>query len=382
VTVQPVSGSFAGGDDLRRFRTDLLRWCQEHEAGFVRRTPGASLEEEVARTRANQRFLWESGWLRYGWPESVGGYGGDPILRTIVAEEAAARELFIDVVYAVVEVLVPTVIQMAPSLSALAQQVISGQLGWCQGFSEPDAGSDLASLRCRAVDEGDHWVVSGQKIWTSYAQFAEKIVLLARTGTIESRHRGITAMLVDMDWPGVSVRPLHSINDAEEFSETFFDDVRVPKDRVIGQIDGGWKVAMNMLSFERGGIFWMLSRWMLNQVTEVAHLASDDDRALGHALASAIGARARSWTTQHRIAAGTIETPETSIDKILMGAAEQEVFDLALASAQGAIEFGDAPHQRDLRAAYMYSRAASIYGGTAEIQRNIVADQLLELRGL
>ncbi len=192
----------------------------------TRRLPGASLADEVARTRANQQGLWDAGWLRYGWPTSVGGLGGSPLLRAAAAEECARRGLFYDTVFAVGEVLAPPVIAAAPELAVEhITPFLRGAEGWCQGFSEPDAGSDLASLRCRAVDDGDHWVVTGQKIWTSYAQFASKIVLLARTGTPESRHRGITAMLVDMESPGVSVRPLHAINDIAEFSETFFDDV-------------------------------------------------------------------------------------------------------------------------------------------------------------
>jgi alkylation response protein AidB-like acyl-CoA dehydrogenase len=262
--------------------------------------------------------------------------------------------------------------------------LLDGTEFWCQGFSEPDAGSDLAALECRAVDEGDYWVVTGQKLWTSLAQFASRIVLLTRTGSLESRHRGITAMLVDMDWPGVTVKPLHGMNDADEFSETFFDGVRVPKDRLIGELNGGWNVAMSMLRSERGAIFWMLSAWLVSRLdllASVAALGPTQDEALGHAFTTIAALRARSWTTQHRLMAGTVETPETSIDKILMATAEQELFDLVRSTLDGELEFGDSDAARVWRSEYMYSRAASIYGGTAEIQRNIVADQLLGFRG-
>jgi alkylation response protein AidB-like acyl-CoA dehydrogenase len=375
---------FQGRAGLSRFRLELSAWLDEHEGALIPRSKGASLADEVARTRANQHLLWEAGWLRYGWPEIVGGLGGSQLLRAACAEEAERREFFYDTAFAVTEVLGPTFVAVAPGLAArYITPFLSGTEGWCQGFSEPEAGSDLAALRCRAADEGDHWVVTGQKVWTSYAHFASKMVLLARTGSAESRHRGITAMLVDMDSPGVMVRPLAAINGVAEFCETFFDSVRVPKDRVIGEANGGWRVAMDMLRNERGGIFWMMSVWLLGELHHLAGKAEPGaagDQALGHAFASVAALRARTWTTQHRVAAGRMTTPETSIDKILMSTSEQELFDLARALSSGELEFADSAEADRLRAEYMYSRAASVYGGTAEIQRNIVADQVLGLR--
>ncbi len=373
-------------DGLRIFREDLNGWLDANRGELLVRGERSSLADEVVRSRRNQRLLWDAGWLRCGWPQSVGGFGGPAILRAAVSEEGSVRRLVYGTIFAVAEVLIPTVITVAPRLAeSYAPDFLNGSVGWCQGFSEPDAGSDLASLRCRAVDKGDHWVVTGQKIWTSYAQFASKILLLARTGTPESRHRGITAMLVDMDSEGVTVRPLDAITGEEEFSETFFDDVRVPKDRLIGELNGGWSVAMSILRSERGAIFWMLSASLLGEfqrLLDSASLSGDDDEILGHAFASIAGLRTRSWTTQHRAALDIVQIPETSIDKILMASCEQELFDVALSLLDGRMEFGDDDDANVQRSQYMYSRAASIYGGTAEIQRNIVADQLLGLRSL
>ncbi|MER7687229.1 acyl-CoA dehydrogenase family protein [Streptomyces sp. NPDC097610] len=378
------TGPYCGPGGLGRFHTELTAWLDEHDALFPRRAAGMSLADEVTRSRANQHRLWQAGWLRHGWPESVGGLGGSRLFRAVVAEEGARRGLYYDTLAAVGEVLGPTVIEAAPGLAKrYITPFLDGTEGWCQGFSEPEAGSDLASLRCRAVDAGDHWVVNGQKLWTSYAQFASRMVLLVRTGSTEDRHRGITALLVDMDSPGMTVRPLHAINDMAEFSETFFDSVRVPKDRVIGEVDGGWSIAMRMLRSERGGIFWMLSAWLLEELERLAGtvgFGAVDDEAVGRLFASVAALRARSWTTQHRLATDGIETPETSIDKILMATAEQELFDLVRDLLDGMLEFGDSDAAAWLRSSYMYSRAASVYGGTAEIQRNIVADQLLGLR--
>jgi alkylation response protein AidB-like acyl-CoA dehydrogenase len=379
-----MAAVYEGSEGLRRFRDELLVWLDAHAPEFTKRSPGASLADDVARTRANQQRLWDAGWLRHGWPAAVGGLGGSHLLWTAVAEAAAGRGLFLDTLFAMTEVLGPAIVDAAPELAAeFATPFLRGAEGWCQGFSEPDAGSDLASLRCRAVDDGDHWVVTGQKVWTSYAQFASKMVLLARTDTPESRHRGITAMLVDMDWPGVTVRPLHAMNGVDEFSQTFFNEVRVPKHRLIGELNGGWSVAMRILRSERGSIFWMLSAWLLDSLgclVDEAELGPADDESLGRAFTSIAGLRARSWTTQHRTAAGTIDIPETSIDKILMASAEQELFDLVRTALGGVLEFAADDAASVWRAAYLYSRAASIYGGTSEIQRNIVADQLLGLR--
>jgi alkylation response protein AidB-like acyl-CoA dehydrogenase len=375
---------YESSDGMRRFRTDLTRWLDENGDTLHPQREGADLAEEVARTRTNQRVLWDAGWLKYGWPGSVGGLGGQPILRAFVAEEMSRRELCLPTVFAIGEVLAPTVIDASPQLaSEFVPDFINGTEGWGQGFSEPDAGSDLASLRCRATDEGDHWIVNGEKIWTSYAQFASKILLLARTGPLASRHRGITAMLVDMDSPGVTVQPLHGINGQQEFSATSFDGVHVPKSRLIGQVDGGWAIAMSILHSERGGIFWMLSaslsRSFQSLLSEADTTVADED-ALGHAFVSLAGLRARSWTSQHRMTTQSITTPETSVDKILMATAEQELFDTVRGVLNGQLEFSDNASAAAWRQEFMYSRAASIYGGTAEIQRNIVADQVLGLR--
>lgn len=380
------AGAYSGPDGLRKFHHELSEWFEGHGPAFAPKKMGDTLAGEAARTTRNQALLWQAGWLRYGWPVSVGGFGGSPLLRAAVAEQAAVRELFYDTLFAVVEVLLPSTAAAAPELAATyGPAFLQGSQRWCQGFSEPDAGSDLASLRCRAVDKGDYWLVTGQKIWTSYAQFATRMFLLARTGSTESRHRGITAMLIDMDWPGVTVRPLRGINGEEEFSETFLDEVRVPKDRLIGSIDGGWSLAMDILRSERGAIFWTLSARVLEELRHLiddAQLSPAQDQRLGHLFATIGGLRCRSWTTQHRMERGAIATPETSVDKILMATAEQELFDFALNALDGIIELGDTETAQQWRSAYMYSRAASIYGGTAEIQRNILSEQVLGLRGL
>src|SRR5437870_2260481 len=195
------------------------------------------MDDQFELVRQYQRLLYDEGWVRYGWPEEFGGLGGSSLLRGLVSEELAVAGYAPSISFGMMEVLAPAVAHFAPHIAAWAlPALLSGEEIWCQGFSEPDAGSDLGSLRLSAVDEGDRWRVNGQKIWTSYAQYASRCVLLARTGTREERHRGITALFVDMDSPGITVRPLRAMTGNAEFAETFFDDVTVSKERVIGTV--------------------------------------------------------------------------------------------------------------------------------------------------
>jgi alkylation response protein AidB-like acyl-CoA dehydrogenase len=220
------------------------------------------------------------------------------------------------------------------------------------------------------------WLISGQKVWTSLAQYSDRCVLLTRTGSLDSRHRGVTAFFVDMDTPGITVRPLEMINGDCEFAEVFFDEVSVPADRMLGELDGGWSVAMSILPYERSSCFWQRIAYLYQRLQRLVDLAPTDDRAaevVGEAYLQLHALRARSRATQHRLAAtGTIGA-ETSIDKLLVATAEQTTYDAVRRLLAGMVELDDSA------AEYLYSRAATIYGGTAEVQRNIVARRLLEL---
>ena len=292
--------------------------------------------------------------------------------------------------FSLIEVLAPTLIDFAPpELAAeVVPRLLSGAELWCQGFSEPDSGSDLASLRCRAVPEGgdastaSRWVINGQKVWTSLAQFSDRCVLLTRTGPADSRHRGITAFFVDMDTPGITVAPLEMLNGELEFAEVFFDDVVVPADRMLGELNGGWAVAMSILPYERSSCFWQRIAYLYRRLQRLVEVAPDDDRAaeiVGDAYVQLHALRARSRATQHRLAeTGTIGA-ETSIDKVLVATAEQTIYDAVRRLLPGMIEMDDGVAGEAWRSEYLFSRAATIYGGTAEVQRNIIARRLLQL---
>lgn len=376
--------------DIAVFRSELRAWLDAHHEELAPQfAPPGTLDEHIAQMQRVKAVLFDAGWMRYGWPERVGGLGGSPMLRTELGATLAARDLTDPGLFSLIEVLVPTLIDFAPpGLAAeVVPRLLSGVELWCQGFSEPGTGSDLSALGCRAVPDGDaatapSWIVNGQKVWTSLAQYSDRCVLLTRTGPPDSRHRGITAFLVDMDTPGITVAPLEMINGEREFAEVFFDDVAVPADRMLGELNGGWSVAMSILPYERSSCFWQRIAYLYRRLERLVEVAPADDRAaevVGNAYLQLHALRARSRATQHRLAAGETLGAETSIDKVLVATAEQATYDTVRRLLPGVVEMDDDANAEAWRIEYLYSRAATIYGGTAEVQRNIIARRLLDL---
>lgn len=324
------------------------------------------------------RALYDADWMRYGWPKEVGGLGGPALLRAVVGEEVVGRRLAEPGPYSMLEVLAPTMIDYAPpELAAeMVPRLLSGEEQWCQGFSEPGSGSDLASLTTRATPQGDNWIVNGQKVWTSFAQFSTRCVLLTRTAP---GHEGITAFFVDLDTPGITVRPLRTMHGVDEFCEVYYDDVVIPASRMLGRPGDGWRLAMDLLPFERSSCFWQRIAYLYSRfddlIAEASEIGSPDESALGGAYLALHTLRCRSRATQHRMRDGARLGPETSIDKVLLAAAEQRLYDTVRDLLPARLELEDTPW----RSEYLYSRAATIYGGTAEIQRNIIARRLLDL---
>jgi alkylation response protein AidB-like acyl-CoA dehydrogenase len=369
--------------ELGAFRTGLDEWLDEHE-DELKPDPGVPLDEQMRHLSRVKRLTYDGGWMRWGWPERVGGFGGSTLLRGYLGEALAIRGLVEPGIYSMTEVLAPTMISFAPrDLAAdMVPRLLRGDETWCQGFSEPGTGSNLAALSCRAVAADDGWHVTGQKLWTSLAQFADRCVLLTRTGSQESAHKGITALFVDLESPGISVRPLRTMHGADEFCEVFFDDVRVPADRTLGEVNGGWAVAMDLLPYERSTSLWHKGAYLHHRLTDLlatvpgGAIEADD---LGRVVQELFVFRARSRATQYRLAGGGKLGAETSVDKIMVAATEQAVFDLAADSLATGIAVGDDQANQRWRADFLYSRAATIYGGSAEIQRNILARRVLDL---
>ncbi|MEB3061834.1 MULTISPECIES: acyl-CoA dehydrogenase family protein [Mycolicibacter] len=361
--------------DPAEFRTQLRAWLDTND---LTAPADHSLESHMRQFIRVQRALYDAGWGRYGWPEKAGGLGGPDMLRAIVGEEVVGRRLAEPGPYSMLEVLTPTMIDYAsPELAAeMVPKLLRGEEQWCQGFSEPGSGSDLASLSTRATPDGDNWIINGQKVWTSFAQYSQRCILLTRTAP---GHDGITAFFVDMDAPGITVRPLHTMHGVDEFCEVYFDDVVVSGDRMLGKPGDGWPLAMDLLPFERSTCFWQRIAYLYSRfddlIAQLAARGETDDSAMGATYLALHTLRCRSAATQHRLAGGTRLGPETSIDKVLLAGAEQQLYDTARDVLPGAIELDESPWRTE----YLYSRAATIYGGTSEIQRNIIARRLLDL---
>ena len=372
---------------VAEFRVRVRAWLDSHDLSpSADGSAAGTLDGQVAQLLRVRAALYDAGWMRYGWPAAVGGLGGAAMLRAVLGEEVATRDLAEPGIYSMVEVLAPTVIAYArPSLAASAVPLLlSGREQWCQGFSEPGSGSDLASLSTRAVARGDgSWAITGQKVWTSLAQYAARCVLLTRTSP---GHGGITAFFVDMASPGITVRPLRTMHGVDEFAEVFFDEVVVPGMRMLGRPGDGWRVATDLLPYERSTCFWHRVAYLyarLDRLVEAAFAVGSAGGSPGGADEAALGAvyvalntlRCRSRETQRRLASGGTLGPETSVDKVLLASAEQLLYDTARDLLPGMVELTSS----SWRTEYLYSRAATIYGGTAEIQRNIIARRLLDL---
>jgi alkylation response protein AidB-like acyl-CoA dehydrogenase len=368
---------------------DFRNWLREHRAAPVR----GDLGERFEQLRQWQARLYESGWLGIGWPEEYGGRGGTLLERLAVYRVLVTERCPLPVGIIGLDVVGPTILEFGTieQCTRLLPPLLRGDEIWCQGFSEPEAGSDLASLRTTAARTPDGFIVNGQKVWTSWAQFAHRCALLARTDPEAPPHAGISYLLLDMRAPGITVRPLEQLTGDAEFNEVFFDDVPVAADDLLGPLHGGWSAAMNTLTFERGPYSIRRGtevRAMLDDLLhEVAGATSAGDldtataERLGRAEVLVETLLSRADVLLPRIAAGEAG-PETSLDKLFLGQVEQVVTGLAL-DLLGAdrVTPRETPGFDGDRWVYdyLYGRAASIYGGSAQVQRDIITRRVLKL---
>jgi len=371
--------------ELARFRDEVEAWADDHRAELTPPPQAeSSLDAQMAHLSTVKRLAYDAGWMRWGWPERVGGLGGSTLLRAQLGETLTTRGYVEPGYYSMTEVLAPTMIEFAPpELAAeMVPRLLRGDETWCQGFSEPGTGSNLGALACRAERTDEGWRVNGQKVWTSLAQLSQRCVLLTRTGTKEDAHRGITALFVDMDTPGITVRPLRTMHGVDEFCEVFYDDVLIPFERTLGEVGGGWSVAMDLLPYERSTSLWHRGAYLhqrLERLLAEAPSGSLGAGPVGDAALQLFAFRDRSRNTQYRLAGGETLGPETSVDKVMLGTTEQAVFDLVEEGLAASVVAGDDSRSARWRSDYLYSRAATIYGGTGEVQRNILARRVLGL---
>jgi alkylation response protein AidB-like acyl-CoA dehydrogenase len=376
-------------DEVRAF---LARELTPEIVGAGRRPE----TERIELIREWQRRLHRAGLAAVSWPVEHGGRGANVVQQLVFNAELARHRAPDPVNRSAVNQLGPTIIQWGDDAQRThyLPRILSGDDVWCQGFSEPDAGSDLASLRTRAVVDDDGFVVTGQKIWTSKAQYADWIYILARTNVDAPKHEGISFLLVDLRSPGIEVRPIRQITGAAEFNEVFFDDVRVPRANLVGPLDAGWKVANSTLGYERVG--QSRTHRIERRLDIVLGLATDvgtdgtpaiDDPSTRHQLVRfAAQVEALRQIAAQATAAGVrgvAPGAEASVAKLLTSEVDQAMagFGLDLAGPAGVLQRGSpgAAKGGNVALSYLLMRAATLGAGTSEIQRNVIGEKLLGL---
>jgi alkylation response protein AidB-like acyl-CoA dehydrogenase len=381
--------------DEARLRAEVREWLREnlpweYGKGLPRRFD--DLAEEVAFGREWQAELAGGRWVGVAWPTTYGGRGAGPVEHFIVTEELARARAPELVGRIGINLVGPTLLARGtPEQRARwLPQILSAEKLWCQLFSEPGAGSDLTSLSTRATPADGGFVLSGQKVWTSYAQFADWGVCLARTDPDAPKNKGISYLVVDMRSAGVEVRPLRQITDEAEFNEVFFDDVFVPDEQLVGPINEGWRVANATLSHERGinprqlVIHIQLLEELLRLALERGGF--DDPRIRRRLAQCAVEVRLfqlHNWRTLSRLAKGRDPGPEGSLLKLYWSEMSKRLHDTVMAALgpvaplwRGATENpGDGAWQRS----WLYYQASSIWAGTNEIQRNVIGERVLGL---
>lgn len=365
---------------------DWTDWFESrrHELGGFAPNPEDTLDEKIDRGSKLLAFLAESGVAGWGWPTEFGGRGGTAVQRANFYDILTQFGLGLPESVAALEVVGSALVEFAPQLAAQhLPDILAGRTLWCQGFSEPDAGSDLASLRTTARASSGGWVINGQKVWTSLAHRADWCAVLARTGERDSRHRGLTLFWVGLKCDGVSIRPLRTLTGEEEFSEVYLDNVVVGNDSVIGEVGGGWAVAMHLLQFERGMWAWqrqaLMHAELEHAVAAAPDVTPDQIGNLGRAYSALAALRVKCRRTVERLAQGETLGPEVSVDKVMLSQTEHAVNDVVRDLDREGFSLADDAPSRAIRGEWFYSRAASVYGGAVEVQKNIIAQRLLNL---
>jgi alkylation response protein AidB-like acyl-CoA dehydrogenase len=380
------------------FRLELRAWLAANTTDEFREKRTMTFQEKVAVRRAWQRKLFEVGWIGIGWPQEYGGRGASLMQEAIYNEEMARAQAPATANVIGLNMVGPTVLAVGtPEQKArYLPKILSAEEIWCQGFSEPNAGSDVASLQTRAVREGDHFVVNGQKVWTSYGYVADFCILLVRTDFEAPKHKGLSYLIVDMKSPGVSARPLVQMTGEAEFAEVFFENVKVPAENLVGELNKGWMVAITTLMHERGSFslsIIVVFEQRLQALIELSRSSILNGKpVLGDSHVRQRLARLytdvktfklntmRQMSTLNR---GHLPGPEGSLLKLQWSELNQRLVELAF-ELEGpysslAPDSLDAPSEGRWQYEYLRARGNTIEAGTSEVQRNIVAERVLGL---
>src|SRR5215472_2067373 len=355
------------------------------------RDPAATEDSLVEHRRAWQRKLYQAGYLGMDWPPEWGGRGATEVEKSIFEAELARADAPPILNILGIGLLGPALIHHGSETQRrrFIPPMLSGDEIWCQGFSEPGAGSDLASLKTSAALDGDHFVLNGQKVWTTFGPWADWIFVLCRTDP-KDRYGGISFVLCKLDTPGVTVRPLRQITGESEFGEVFFEDAWVPKDNLVGKIGEGWRIAMTVLAYERGASSLAYSVRLRRDLDLLAAACREEGRLGGSArdklarlLVDIEVMRANGVRMLANFADGKAPGTESSIEKIFWSEFDKRFRETALdLLGPGGQLLRHSPHARpdvDWAREFLWSRAGTIYSGSSEVQRNIIAKRVLGL---
>jgi len=381
-------------DREKAFRDELRAWLSTNlPRGWKKEYANApDLHQRFDILRRWQRTVYDGGWAGVSWPQEYGGRGASIMEEVIFQEEMSRCEAPSMAGVLGLTMIGPTIIaQGTPEQKRrFLAKILSGEEIWIQGFSEPNAGSDVAALRSEAKIDGDHFIVNGHKVWTSWGYAADWCALVVRTDDQAPKHKGLSYLLVDMHLPGASVRPLRQITGESEFTELYFENVRVPKDCLLGKLNDGWNVALNTLMHERntyGSTMPVVFRRQLNRLFQIAKATDkDQDPVIRQKLAQCHIElevfRLTQMRALSRVNAHGVPGPEGSVLKLLWSEFNQRMEQIAMELLGPFAQLEGGPHAIDSGEwshSYLRSRASTIAAGTSEIQRNIVGHNVLGL---
>jgi alkylation response protein AidB-like acyl-CoA dehydrogenase len=378
------------------FRREIAAWLEENLCGefeIVKGRGGPGDEHALFEERhAWERRLGEHGWIGVGWPKEVGGRGLSITPQFIYPVESARGGGPGRVGHIGEGLLGPTVIHFGTEdqKARFLPKILSGEEVWCQGYSEPAAGSDLAAVQTRAELDGDEWVLNGQKVWTSGAEWSDWCFVVCRTDPeAQPKHRGVSYILVPMDQPGVEVRPIVQMTGDSEFSETFFSDARTDKGCVVGEVNGGWAVAMGTLAFERGASTLGQQMSFQNELDQIIAIAKQNGKGkdplirqrIAHAWSGLRIQRYHALRTLAGVDEGADPPPAANISKLFWASWHRDLGKLAMDVMGADAEVADAePYDLNgLQRMFLFARSDTIYAGSNEIQRNIISERVLGL---
>jgi alkylation response protein AidB-like acyl-CoA dehydrogenase len=377
------------------FRKEVRAWLEANLPHELRGKAFASSRadvEEVRQLRAWQKTMAEAGYVGMDWPREFGGRGATIVEMVILYQEMARAESPQILNRGGVSMLGPTLMRYGTPAQQqrFLRRILTADDLWCQGFSEPNAGSDLANLQTRAVLDGDHFVVNGQKVWTSMGHVADWCFLLVRTDPDAAKHKGISFLLVDMKTPGITVRPLRQMTGEAEFNETFFDNVRVPRENLVGKLHEGWGVAITTLAYERDLLTFIRHISLRNALHRLVKLVRErgraDDPIIRQKVAALwIGEQAlqlNAYRSLTRILRGVAPGPEGSTSKLFWSHLDQELAQVATEVIGPASQLEESPWAPDEGQWQFYAclaQASGIRAGTTEILKNILGERVLGL---